>query len=78
VEQRYPIGGLLILATEAGSEARLLMGSLRSLALPRRRKPAKGGMEALAGQIRRPKVGRRPKQIRTALGLRVSDFKAIW
>ena len=38
------------------------MGSLRSVALPRRRKPAKGGMEALAGQIRRPKVGRRPKE----------------
>ena len=42
------MGGLLILATEAGPEARLLMVSLRSVALPKRRKPAKGGMEAQA------------------------------
>ena len=36
---------LLILVTEAGPAARLLMVSLRSVALPKRRKPAKGGME---------------------------------
>ena len=38
--------GLLIVATEAGQEARLLKVSLRAVALPRRRTPAKGGMEA--------------------------------
>ena len=37
--------GLVILAAEAGPEGRLRMGSLRSVALTKRRKPAKGGME---------------------------------
>jgi hypothetical protein len=37
---------LLMLATEAGPEGRLLMVSLRSVALTKRRKAAKGGMEA--------------------------------
>ena len=34
---RYPMEGLLIVATEAGQEARLLKVSLRAVALPRRR-----------------------------------------
>ena len=41
--------GLLLLAVEAGPEGRLRMGSLRSVALTRRRKPAKGGMGASCG-----------------------------
>ena len=37
------------ISTEVGPEGRLLMGSLRSVALTERRKPAKGGMEAQSG-----------------------------
>ena len=38
--------GLVILAAEAGPEGRLRMGSLRSVALTKRRKSAKGGTES--------------------------------
>ena len=38
--------GLLLLAVEAGPEGRLRMGSLRSVALTKRRKSAKGGTES--------------------------------
>ena len=49
VPRRYHITWLLILAAEVGPEGRFLMVSLKSVTIPRRRNPAKGGMEAQSG-----------------------------